>query len=759
MIVSRRHAARRRSFAAVAAQQMGPMTHSTILVAAEGRAVPLCKTIDQPVQTKVMARRKRQRSRRESTPAASTERPVDALILASCLALLVLAGILAYANSFDGVFVYDDAKWVVANAAKRAEHPIKYSLHARRPLVDLSLALNYDRGKLNPWGYHLFNLMIHLMAGLTLFGVIRRSLLSTGDVPAKPRRNEAATRSRGARPPPARIPTARPAGNTRTTGLPPDRPLVSPQSAHWFAFAVTLLWIVHPLQTQSVTYIIQRGEAMMGLFYLLTLYCVIRNHATDRTFRSILWGIAAILACACGMASKGVMVTAPIVVLLYDRIFLARSFADILRRRWWLYLGLAATWGVLILVGVAPGVLNPNPTGPATVGFGYSAISPWQYALTEPGVIFRYLRLAFWPVGQTLDYGDGGHGWSVVTSVGAAAWPIAGLILLLGATVAALIAKPKLGFVALAFFAILAPTSSFIPIKDPIYEHRMYLSLAAVIILVMAAIWWLAARLMERRRDTRQSARSARPMMQRSALACVLFCMCLATVLGVLTHRRNKVYASKMTMWRNVIQTWPNNPRGHNNMGKYLLDAAKTDPSQLPKAIKQLRTALSLNKDLLSAQYNLGNGLAQAKRYDEAIEAYQKALSINPQFVDAHIMLGNAYTDAGRYQEAETSFRNALKNAPPATSPILLSRAHYNLGNTLFRLGRLDEARAEYREATKLEARHFKAWYGIGLTLFRSGRIREAIAAYETALKIYPNHAESRKALEQCRAALKAQGA
>lgn len=705
-----------------------------------------------------MARRKRQRSRREDTPTEPSERAVDGLILASCLTLLIVAGIIAFANGFKGVFVYDDAKWVVANAPKRAENPIRYSLRARRPLVDLSLALNYHHDELNPWGYHLFNLTIHLMAGLTLFGVTRRSLLLTANKSAIAVRS-AAGHVHGARPPPARVPAARPVGAAPAGELSPLQALVSPQSAHWFAFAVTLLWIVHPLQTQSVTYIIQRGESMMGLFYLLTLYCVIRTSTTDRQPHASLWAAAAIFACTCGMASKGVMVTAPVVILIYDRIFLAGSFAALLRRRWWLYLGLAASWVVLILVGVAPGVLNPNHTGSATVGFAYSAISPWQYALTEPGVIFRYLQLTFWPVGQALDYGSGGNGWRVVSSIGAAVWPIAGLILLLGLTIAALITRPRLGFVALAFFAILSPTSSFIPIKDPIYEHRMYLSLAAVIILVMAAIWWAAARLVERRHDTRKSARSAQPFIQRSALACALFSMCLATVLGVLTHRRNKVYASKLSMWYNVIEACPNNPRGHNNLGKYLLDEAKKDPTRLPEAIERLRTAISLNGDFLSALYNLGNGLSQAKQYEEAIQAYLKALIINPEFVDANIMLGNAYTDAKQLPKAEASFRNALEKAPPTTSPVLISRAHFNLGNTLFRLERLDEARAEYRQSIKLDANHFKAWYGIGSTFSRSGKIPAAISAFETALKLNPGHTESRAALKRCRASLKTPGA
>jgi len=663
---------------------------------------------------------------------------------------------LAYANSFKDVFVYDDAKWVVAVAPKRAEHPIINSLKARRPLVDLSLALNYHLDKLNPWGYHLFNLAVHLLAGLTLFGVIRRTLLLAPNGSARPR-NKPTNRARPNRSPkPNRKAAAKPARAERKDASADRQRLLGPQSACWFAFAVALIWIVHPLQTQCVTYVIQRGESMMGLFYLLTLYCVIRSATTTRSALIVLWSLAAVLACISGMASKAVMVTAPIVILLYDRIFLTRSFAATLRRRWWLYISLAATWGVLILVGVARGVLNAHPTGTATVGFGYKAITPWQYALTEPGVILRYIRLSFWPTGQVLDYGSGGDGWAVAKSIGQAALPLAVVVALLLITIVALFKRPRLGFVALWFFAILAPTSSFIPIKDPIYEHRMYLSLAAVIVLALAAAWWLAGRLTRPRRAPRAGNRPPLQNVRRTNSLCVASSVAIAVVLTVATHQRNKVYASKIAMWKNIVQTRPENPRGHNNLGKHLLDIAKKDPARLPDAIKELRAAVTLKEDFLAAQYNLGNALARARQYDEAIRCYDKALSLKPDFIDAHIMRGNALTDANRLQEAETAFRNALKTAPPKTSPILIGRAHFNLGNTLFRLGRLDEARQEYRQAIAIDHRHFKAWYGVGSTLFQEGKYKEAIAAFQKALKINPNHPESRQAIKRCRSALQA---
>ena len=211
-------------------------------------------------------------------------------------AVLGVVGLLAYANSFSGVFVFDDYKQIVLESRVESVSPIDRHLASRRPLVSLSLAANYQLAEnsaepppvatASTWGFHLFNVLIHVLAAWALFGVIRRTL--------RLERFSESWRS----------------------------------SATSFAFFSSLLWLLHPLQTQSVTYLIQRAESMMGLFYLLTLYCVIRGAESDR---ALPWNLAAVLACTAGMASKAVMVTAPMVVLLYDRLFLSDSFKETFR--------------------------------------------------------------------------------------------------------------------------------------------------------------------------------------------------------------------------------------------------------------------------------------------------------------------------------------------------------------------------------------------------------------------------------------------
>ena len=280
--------------------------------------------------------------------------------------LIALATVVAYENSFRGPFVFDDRASISENATIRHLWPIwkplfPPNLHGEtvggRPLLNFSLALNYAASGFEVWSYHVGNLAIHLLAALLLFGVVRRTLLLPG---LGEQWNGAAT------------------------------PL---------ALVVALLWAVHPLQTESVTYIVQRAESLVGLFYLLTLYCVIRGASS-----SPWWYAAAVAACALGMASKEIMVSAPLIVLLYDRAFLAGSFRDAWRRRWGLYLALATTWLLLGWLAISAG----NRGGSAGFGVGMSA---WAYLCTQFGAIAHYLRLSFWPHPLVLDYGiDTAHG-------------------------------------------------------------------------------------------------------------------------------------------------------------------------------------------------------------------------------------------------------------------------------------------------------------------------------------------------------------
>jgi tetratricopeptide (TPR) repeat protein len=568
--------------------------------------------------------------------------------------LVVAAGLLAYHNSFTGPFIFDDLSSIPENPTIRHLWPVWTIVgHTSRPVVALSLAVNYALGGLNPWGYHLFNLAIHILAALTLYGVVRRTCLLAKSSP-----------------------TWR-------------------EAPSWLAVAIAVIWVVHPLQTESVTYIIQRCESLMGLFYLLTLYCVIRSRGSSR---SIWWGMGGVVSCALAMGCKPVAASAPVMVLLYERAFLAGSWREIFERRWKMYAGLAATWLLLL-----PLLANGPGDWKASAGFGYRRITPLQYALTQPAVIVHYLRLSVWPRPLCLDYI-----WPVAQTA-AEVWP--GLIAigaLLVVTVWAWRRRPALGFLGAWFFIILAPTSSFIPIADLAVEHRMYLPLAVVVVLGVMGVYDLVGR-------------------RTVAVAAVL-----AVGLGVLTVQRNEDYRGEIAIWDDTVAKCPQNARAHYNLGVALAQAGRVG-----EVIGHYQQAVRLKPDYVEAQNNLGTALLQLGRVQEAIEQYEQALQLKPDYADAHYNLGHALSQAGKFEEAIGHYEQTLRLTPDDAA------AHNSLGGCLSRLGKVQEAVAHYEQALRIKPDFAEAHYNLGNALKQAGKIEEAVAHYEQALRIRPDFAEA----------------
>ena len=507
--------------------------------------------------------------------------------------LLVVAIGAAYADSFHGPFVLDDTPSILENqsirhlgSAQVLAAPPEAITTAGRPLVNLSLAVNYAINGLTVEGYHFVNLAIHILASLALFGLVRRTLL---------------------------LPTL-----SAQLGAAASR----------LAFAVALLWGIHPLQTESVTYVVQRAEAIVGLFYFLTIYCVLRGTTAAR---GRAWYVAALGSCVLGMASKEVMVLAPVVALLYHRIFITGSFRKSLRQRWGLWLGLASTW-VLLAFLIAS---SRNRAGSAGFGLG---ITVWEYARTQFGCIAHYLRLALWPSPLVLDYG------APVARTAAEIVPYAmAVFVLLAATVAALALRPKLGFLGAWFFAILAPTSSIVPLPGQTEaEHRMYLALAAVVVLVVLAgyraLGWLG---------------------WRSTRAVVALISVVAALLGWGTYRRNQVYQSELALWDSTIENCPRNERARLSRGKVYDGRGQYDA-----AVRDYDEAIRLHPDYAEAYNNRGAAYEAMGRIDMAAKDYDKAIEVQPAGAEAYCNRGNVRQSRGQYAEAIRDYDRAIELKP-----------------------------------------------------------------------------------------------
>lgn len=537
-------------------------------------------------------------------------------------ALLVLLGWIAYANSLTKSFQFDDFIWIVNNPVLL--NPLtNVASSPQRPLAALTLSWNGLIGGLNPVGYHLVNGMIHIAAALALFGVVRQTLLV-------------------------------PRWNHRWDG-----------SATPIAFAAAALWIVHPLNTHAVTYIIQRCESAMGLCFVLTLYSMVRGSQSPRP---ALWSLAAVLSAWVGVGFKEVMITIIPVAILYDRIFLANSWSELLRRRGLLHLGLLSIL-ILPLRSHLQNLFAATPVSENSSGFNIPGLDPITYFLIETTVLPHYLRLAIWPVDLCFDYRD----WPAVPLQDAI---LPGLFLtgLFLISVYGCFRRNGAAFLGLSVFFVLGLTSSFLPLRDVANEYRMYVPL--MFLCTLAVVGVLTA--------VQRFAPDSEP-------AAWMFLAGAVVALTALTIVRNEDYRSVVALWEDVVAKRPANSRAYFNVG-----FGRARDGDFESAKKNLQRCLEQFPDDNTTLLNLGLITYREGKAKEGL-AY----------------LSRAYRNLDYYTDTETPYATFLHFEGDSTSALKVldfaktnhptRPAHrFHRAGILLDLGRTDEAQAEIADALKL---------------------------------------------------------
>ncbi len=676
-------------------------------------------------------------------------RPQQALVP---ILVIALAGAAVYSNTFRAPFHWDDLPNIVRNESLRDLRSL-WPPSGTRWLGNVSFALNYALGGLDVFGYHVANLLVHVCNALLVFWLASTTL--------------------------------------RTPAL--RRAEAGPLVRRHLPLAAGVLFVVHPVQTQAVTYVVQRYASLATLFFLLSVVLYARARLSMEEERPSRARAAALYALSVGaaaaaMKTKEISFTLPIVVALYELIFFAP------RRRWVLLAPIAATALLVPLalatqgrdlgdvLGDAGRVAAETPNVPRSV-----------YLLTQARVIVTYLRLLVFPVGQNLDYdfrlSDSPTDPAFLLSAGVLLTIVAFTSLLLVRAREANRTSGVVIFFGVAwFFITLSVESSVIPIRDVIFEHRMYLPSAGASVAIATAILSALELLRWRVSPGRQ-------------VAIVL--LLTAAPFAIATHERNTVWLDDATLWRDVVSKSPDKARAHVNLGFAYKEKAKLDD-----AIREYREAIRLDPSLAQAHNNLGavyqarGDLAEAAReFREAVRldassvGVPKSVASAPpgvhpdpraraierqgqavtRLAEAHDRLCRAYRAIGRQEDAAREFSEAVRLAPalaeadrdpcfgsrvpgvgekaapesaePTRDAPGLAEAHGDLGLAYKANGQLEEAVREFREAIRVSPGTGEARTNLGNALKAQGRLDDAARELREAIRVSPRLAEPHNSL------------
>ncbi len=634
------------------------------------------------------------------------------------LLLIIISGLLAYSNTFNASFHWDDVVFIRDNplikhlgyflSPASASGSEFYAALKSRYLGFLTFALNYRLGGTSVLGYHVFNLLVHLLNGSLLYIL----LLLTFKTPVL----EDSYLSSRARP---------------------------------IAFFTALLFVCHPVETEAVTYIFQRLASLVALFYLgsLTFYAASRLSKKGAVKNSLY--ILSLVLAVCAMKTKENAFTLPAVIALYEFFFFKGPVKGRLIRL--LPLSLTMLIVPLTLAGI------DRPPGEVIMGMAQAArgdvqMDRWSYLFTQFRVIITYIRLLFLPAGQDLDYDYTTFRSFFDPQVLISFLFLAGLFGLGIYLLAKSKRRPDLrlpGFGIFWFFITLSVESSIIPIPMLIDEYRVYLpSMGALAAIVSGAF------LLEK--GFTGARRIAKPVF-----------IVLAAVLAIATFHRNSVWKTEISLWKDTAAKSPGKASVHDALGhayaekgmlgqaigefetaarqnpasmtiytdlaSAYLSAGKTD-SALEYFVSALNFAPDSRNALFNLHYNLGIAYLQKGLLDKALYQLQLAISEKPDSAAARNNLGIAYMAASSIDQAIAQFEAAISIDPNLVYP------YFNLGLIYERKGMYDNALRDFQAALSIEPRYAEAYYQIGLVYMAQKRPDEAARSFQNALMLNPSH-------------------
>jgi tetratricopeptide (TPR) repeat protein len=583
------------------------------------------------------------------------------------LAIIILLGIEIYSNSFNCSFHFDDMIQIVNNPDIRnlADFKAWWNSSPSRPVGMVTFALNYHFNQLDVRYYHFVNLIIHLINSYLVWWL---TVLIFSSPAMK------------------------------------DQPIARNKKV--LAFLTALLFVSHPLATQSVTYIVQRLASMVAMFYFLSLALYMKARLSDKgdVSKTLLF-IASLVSAVLAMLTKENAFTLPFAILLIEFFFLTtkKKFA-INFRDYRIILFILALLGIIIIIPLKVSFNIFKPIAP-TEGHTYT-VTPVNYLLTQFTVIVKYIQLLFLPINQKFiyDFPISNNFFEMRT--------LLSFLVLISLIISAIFSFKRFRIISFGifwFFLTLSIESSFIPISDIIFEHRTYLPSFGFFLIISSGIYYLLWN-------------------KNKYLAISIFVIIIGSN-SFLTFMRNYIWKDELTFWNDNVTKKPNLSTALMNRG-----LAYATLGQWEKAIDDYSKAIE-NAPIDAETYdNRGVAYCTLEQWGKAIDDFSRAIKIDSNFLRAYYNRGITYGRIGQLDKSIADYSRIIQIYPKS------DKAYSNRGVDYFNLGQFDKAISDYSMAILINPNYTDAFYNRGLTYGKLGKWENAIADYSKVLEIDPNN-------------------
>lgn len=610
------------------------------------------------------------------------------------LCIITLLTVSVYYNTLHGELQFDDRSLLFSippNPAHQSPYAFKEInlWHAfksgARPVTTFTYSLNYFIWGGDVFSYHLANLFIHLLNSVLVYALVCITIKD---------------------------------------------------NAQRIAFLTALLFSIHPIQTQSVSYIYQRTESLSAMFYLVSLLSFI-TASRYNGLKKILFMMLFVLGFILALGSKETAITLPAIAFLYGIYFFERKG---------LWKNLLVPGSLIIAGGFIAATRGLAPDKYSSAGYNLPDFNAWEYLLTQFSAVAAYLRLLIFPVGQSIDhlYPISRSFWEAGTVTGFALLAIIFFMALF------LRKKWRAGsFFIIWFFITISPTSSILPIRDVFVEHRLYLPSLGVFFVFASGVAWVY-RLNDKKKEI-----------------VAFLSVIIAALLWTATYHRNNLWDSRLAMWQDAARKYPGKPRAHYWLGfaysghgllekalEHYLTALRLDPydtevhtrlaelyvkkGRFDKAIEHYEFLLKAEPGNQGLRHLTGTAYANLNKFDAAIFHYQAALRSKPDYHEAHNGLGLVYEKLKRYDESVYEIQAALRIKPD--TPLY----HYNLGNVYYRLKQFDQAVKHYKNTIQLNPNDPDVYHNLGYVYYKQGKLTDSIMEFQTALRLSPDNTDVR---------------